>query len=327
MIRINLLHGRWQEQLRGMPWLYVPIGLGLAAVLGALYWAGQNYLLHGPRAELIADVDRQGAAEDEGEVRKQRQKIVETERLVPQRQVERLARSRPGVRAAVRQVGAKEVVRKEVVQGSVHPGGAGNGSLPRWSPACTQVLEICKYLPATIQLRLLSGDASGDYFIEGLSRSSERAFADFKDVMDKFSGLEAQSQPTVRREGKGQNGWVYKLVFRGRFEVDKTRRLKPISPSEAKYLFREISSWAKQSGLREFTSEGPLQKDLQGPLVKQRKKIWAKGSPQEFRKFIDELGQVQENATLGEFRMVPIYRQDDSWENARFYAAVDVLVQ
>ena len=122
-----------------MPWLYVPIGLGLAAVLGALYWAGQNPLLHGRRAELIAYVDQQGAAEDEGEVRKQRQKIVETERLVPQRQVERLARSRPGVRAAVRQVGAKEVVRKEVVQGSVHPGGQGMGPCPggvRRVPRC-----------------------------------------------------------------------------------------------------------------------------------------------------------------------------------------------
>ena len=328
MIRINLLHSRWQQYLRGIPLPYMGLGLAVLVVLGGLYWADQYYPLHGAWEGLFAAAAQKGAVEVELAVRLERQKVVETERQVPERRVERLARSRQGVgeaRETVRQVEAKTASPQKVVRGNKRSGSVGNRRLPRWSPACTQVLEIYKYIPATIQLKLLSGDASGEYSIEGLSHSSEKAFADFRGMLQKFSDLE--SQPTVRREGKRKNGWVYKFVFRGQLESIETRRLKPISPSEAKSLFHKISVWANQSGLREFTSEGPFQKYLEDSLVNQRQKIWAKGSPQEFIKFIDRLGQVEESATLGELRMVPIYRGGDSWDRARFYAAVDVLVQ
>jgi len=328
MIRINLLHSRWQQHLRAIPLLHMGLGLAVVVALGGLYGADQYYPLHGAWDRLFGDEAQGNPPEVELAARKERQKVIEKERQVPERRVKRLARTRPGVekaRKTVRQVGAKELPRQEVGQGNMQPGSVGNRRLPRWSPACNQVLEIYQYIPATIRLKLLSGDASGEYSIEGLSYSSEKAVADFKGVLQKFSDLELQ--PTVRREGKGQNGWVYKFVFRGRFEDIETRRLKPISPSEAKSLFQKISIWADQSGLREFASEGPLQKYLETPLVKQRQKIWAKGSPQEFGEFVDKLVQVEEIATLGELRMVPIYRRDDSWKKARFYAAVDVLVQ
>ena len=129
------------------------------------------------------------------------------------------------------------------------------------------------------------------------------------------------------REGRMQTEKTYKFTFQGQFDRLELQQLKPLSVAEAKSLFREVSVWARQSGLDSLSMEAPIQMFLAPELVQQRQKMWARGSYQQISMFVKTLRQVQETATLGELVVIPVYQGDENWHKAYFYTAVDVLVQ
>ena len=303
MIRINLLHSGWQQYLRSIPLLHAALVLVVVAVVGGgLYgiWGGL----------FAGAVEEEAAAEVEPAARADGEEILEVEEQVPARPMQRLARrQREGGKARDR----------------AHQRPAGSRRAPQWSSGCIRALKIFEHIPAAIRVKGLTGNATGEYSVEGLSPSSAKALENFKATLKTFSRLD--SLPTLQREGKRQGKWAYKFIFRGQFEGLEKRRLKPISPAEAKSLFDKMSVWARQSGLGEVSSNAPIQKSLETTLVHQRQKIWAKGSYQQISAFVGRLSEVEESATVGELVMVPIYRKDDSWDKAQLYTAVDVLVQ
>ena len=58
----------------------------------------------------------------------------------------------------------------------------------------------------------------------------------------------------------------------------------------------------------------------------QRQKLRGLGSPEQIDAFLQQLQQAEEVATLGEVLLIPVKSDERGWDQARLYAAVDIIV-
>ena len=194
----------------------------------------------------------------------------------------------------------------------------------RWSAACLWAVKLSERLPAGARLTSLTCRASGEYSLEGMSGSRKEV----EGFLETLEQLPSQVSLSWWREGRPRVGQAYqfKFNFLGQFEELYTRELEQLSASQAQVLAEKIAGWAQQSGLGELALEEPIETIEETGSVQRRQKVWATGSYAQIGAFLQRLKQVEDIATLGEVVIVPVYREPQVWEQARLYAAVDVLM-
>ncbi len=329
MIRINLLSRRSVHPASAL--LVMSSALFVAAViLAGLYWVDQRYPLRGAWRELLSAHLPEEVSEPET----------------------------PSPTDPVAATGPGESVAPAAGRGSAEPGGsaptgpgalalgtapavpsrlpeqvevlpiiapgtvAGVRQLPRWSSACLRALALCRAIPAGVHFKSLTSNAAGEYAIEGLSTSPEAALEVFRDTLSEWSEVSLKWW----RGGQVRARNAYKFTFQGKLDDLPLRELKPLPEAEAASLLRQITDWARQSGLDSLSVDVPPRVALGVGLAHQRQKIWARGSYGHITAFAEQLRGVAAVASLGELVMIPVYRGAERWRNARLYAVVDILV-
>ncbi len=195
--------------------------------------------------------------------------------------------------------------------------------LPRSSRACAIAVGLLRHQPNGARVTSLLGRGDGSYTIEG-SGISQSSAETWHDQLLKES---AEVRLTVWTQGKTPGSSERRFSYTGRVKDAAPFDLAPVTPKKSASVLRDVSSWARASGIRSLTVEGPIPVALNKGLSKHRQKIWGKGSYDQIAAFAERLQEAGELTTLSELVMVPVYRNGGSWQNAHIYAVVDVLVR
>ena len=195
--------------------------------------------------------------------------------------------------------------------------------LPKSSRACAIAVGLLRNAPNGARVTSLMGRGDGSYTIEGSGISQSSAETWRAQLLEESSEVRL----TVWTQGKTPASGERRFSYTGRVKDAAPFDLVPVTPKKSASVLRDISSWARSSGIRSLTVEGPIPVALNKGLSKHRQKIWGKGSYGQIAAFAERLLEAGELATLSELVMVPVYRKGRPWQNAQIYAVVDVLVR
>ena len=339
MIRIDLLHKKQRRTQPVLLFLVVAAAMAGAGLVG-LYWIDQHYPLVGVWNEFWASED---AGETKGigivptvpvEVEDESVVVEESVALTGETQGEEEPIALMGETAVVdvevaalpAEESAKEdtaFLRKAETASEQSLGG--HRQQPRWSAACVWAIELAERMPSNARLTSLACNVSGEYTLEGQSASHKVA----KGFLKTLQQLPSRVSLSWWREGKlrAEQAYRYKFTFQGQFGELYSHDLEELSGDQAGALFKKVGAWALQSGLGGLSLKELLEIPLTPERMQQRQKLWATGSYQQISAFLKHFKHVEDIACLGEVVMVPIYQEGESWQKARLYAAIDVLVR
>ena len=195
--------------------------------------------------------------------------------------------------------------------------------LPQSSRACAIALGLLRQAPDGARVTSLVSRGDGSYTIEGsgISQSSAEAWR------GRLQEESAELRLTAWTQGKAAANSERRFSYTGRVKHAAPADLSPVSSAKSASVLRDVSSWARASGIRSLTAEGPIPVALDNGLSKHRQKLWGKGSYDQIAAFAERLLEAGELAALSELVMVPVYRNGGPWQNAHIYAVVDVLVR
>jgi hypothetical protein len=195
--------------------------------------------------------------------------------------------------------------------------------LPKSSRACAIAIGLLRHAPDGARITSLMGRGDGKYTIEG-SGISQPLAERWRDQMLEES---ANVRLTVWTLGTPKTSSERRFSYTGMLKHSSPSDLVPVAPEKSVSVLREVSSWARASGIRSLTVEGPIPVVLNKGLSKHRQKIWGKGSQAQVAAFAERLVEAGPQATLSELVIVPVYRTTRQWKDAHIYAVVDVLVR
>ena len=195
--------------------------------------------------------------------------------------------------------------------------------LPKSSRACAITVGLLRHAPSGARVTSLMGRGDGSYTIEGsgISQSSSESWR------DQLLEESTEVRLTVWTQAKTPASSERRFSYTGRVKQAAPFDLAPVTPKKSTSLLRDVSSWARTSGIRSLTVEGPIAVALNQGLSKHRQKIWGRGSYDQIAAFTERLVEAGELVTLSELVMVPVYRNGEPWQSAHMYAVVDVLVR
>ena len=178
-------------------------------------------------------------------------------------------------------------------------------------------MRINEKVPAGIRVSSLNCTSRGEYWLEGTS-PSYRVLRIFR--------ISLQALPSRISFSTWQEERTLRFLFQGRFAERDTPPLAALSSSQAEQFFGKVARWADASGLDSLSIEAPTHRALSSARTHQRQKLRGLGSPQQIDAFLQQLQQVEEVATLGEVLLISVKSDEHGWDQGRFYAAVDIIV-
>ena len=192
-------------------------------------------------------------------------------------------------------------------------------SLPQWSAACLHALQLVEQVPAQVRFTSLIGYGTGGYIIEGSTAASKETLEGMKEALNHSSDVDL----SWWRTGSGVER---SYLFKGQLKEVKSRPLRVLSAAKASHLVDNLVVWARESGLDSLELE-TISTPLSETLVRQRQKLWARGSYMEMLSFATALEQVGGDMAVSELIAIPHYLRDGRWKKANFYAVVEMLAQ
>jgi hypothetical protein len=170
----------------------------------------------------------------------------------------------------------------------------------------------------------LSGAAGGEYTIEGTVSSAD--FPQLIALLDGLQRLPSRATLSSWRAGKKEEG-EFNFNLHGQFAAESPARLAPLATSEAQGLFTQAAALARKSRLDSVRVGAPLFTPLGKGVVQQRQKLWATGSYQQLRGFLETLVRQKPQLGLEEVMLVPLYKGETQWKRAQIYAVLSAPVR
>lgn len=196
-------------------------------------------------------------------------------------------------------------------------------ALPPTGPLCLRILQLHERLPAGVRCSSLSGTAGGDYTIEGSVTSG-----DLPQLAALLDGLQRlPSRATMQRWRAGKKEGDYGFSLHGQFTVATPAAAVPLGTGEAEGLFTQAAALARKSRLDSVRVGAPLFTPVGKGVVQQRQKVWATGSYQQLKTFLETLVRQQPQLRLDEVMLVPLYKGETQWKQAHFYAVLSTAVR
>ncbi len=195
--------------------------------------------------------------------------------------------------------------------------------LPSTGPLCLRILQLHERLPPVVRCSSLSGTAEGDYVIEGTIPSG-----DFPQLIALLDGLpRLPARPTLSGGMSGRKEGDYAFNLHGQFPAVAQTASAPLEASQASGLFTQAVTLARKTRLDSVRVGAPLFTPVGKGVVQQRQKLWATGSYQQLKSFLETLVRQQPQLRLDEVMLVPLYKGEAQWKQAHFYAVLSTTVR
>ncbi|MCC7264414.1 MAG: hypothetical protein IT369_18030 [Candidatus Latescibacteria bacterium] len=203
------------------------------------------------------------------------------------------------------------------------PARAPSAAVPAAGPMCLRILQLHERLPAVVRCTSLSGNAAGEYTIEGTVPSGD--FPQLIEMLDLLKRSSSQANLFGGMAGKKEGD--YGFTLHGQFAPAAPLALAPLESSQASALFTQAAALARKSKLDSVRVGAPLFTPTGKGVVDQRQKLWATGSYQQLKGFVETLVRQQPQLRLEEVMLVSRYKGEAQWKQAQFYAVLSTAVR
>lgn len=313
MIRIQLQ----PRSRRFVPLLLLGLGLFLVSTLGLSYlaWDERPSLL--PRLAVVEVPRPEPGAEAPALAEAPREKAP----ALPPVQAPALVKAPPAEETGPPQ--RKEAKALPPPAQRLMPAKTQTPALPVSGPLCLRILQLHERLPAAVRCTSLSGTGGGEYTIEG--SIPEEDFPQLIALLDGLLRLPSRATMSNWREGKKEGDFGFNL--HGQFPAAAQPALAPLGTAEAQGLFTQAAALARKSRLDSVRVGSPLFTPVGKGVAQQRQKLWATGSYQQLKSFVETLVRQQPQLRLEEVMLVPHYKGEVQWKQAQFYAVLSTAVR
>lgn len=206
---------------------------------------------------------------------------------------------------------------------SAAPAAAKAPAVPATGPLCLRILRLHERLPAVVRCTSLSGNAAGEYTIEGAVPSGD--FPQLIVLLDELKRASVQANLYGGMAGKKEGDYAFNL--HGQFPAGATAATAPVEASQATAFFAQAAALARKTRLDSVRVGAAVFAPTGKGVVHQRQKLWATGTYQQLETFLEALSRQQPQLRIEEVNLVPRYRGESQWKQAQFYAVLSTGVR
>lgn len=207
---------------------------------------------------------------------------------------------------------------------SAAPAAAKVAAVPATGPLCLRILRLHERLPAVVRCTSLSGNAAGEYTIEGAVPSGD--FPQLIVLLDELKRASVQANLYGGMAGKKEGDYAFNL--HGQFPAAATAAPAPaVEASQATAFFTQAAALARKTRLDSVRVGAAVFAPTGKGVVHQRQKLWATGTYQQLETFLEALSRQQPQLRIEEVNLVPRYRGEAQWKQAQFYAVLSTAVR